>query len=158
MRHYRVADWSGNGYFGVCAIIADLRSNCHLISFLKTGIILRKAVLRSNSLPDESNKLNNYIKGEVAAGGFSTMSSSPATTTTSRNMAGARTLDREFDLRAVIKQQRIKRDLPLPSLTASQILTCENALKQLKLKAKGNGGRNLNGAIDCEFDTLQVCM
>ncbi|KAG0618217.1 hypothetical protein M758_4G047300 [Ceratodon purpureus] len=87
------------------------------------------------------------------------MSSSPVTptpSTTSRMRGGVRASDREYDLGVVVKQQQIARDLPLPSLTASQLLACENALKQLKLKAKGNGGRNLDGAIDCEFDTLQV--
>jgi len=127
-----------------------------VIKFRKTGITLRKAV-RSKTLPDGSNTLKN-VKGEVTGGLFA-MSSSPVTPTppsATPRMAGARTLDGDFDLGAVIKQQQIERDLPVPPITASQISTCENALKQLKLKAKGNGGRNLNGAIDCEFDTLQT--
>ena len=120
------------------------------ISFGETGNILRKGVC-FKTLPDEFNDLSN-IRGEVTSG-FSSISSSPSTTS---RMAGARYPDREFDLGVVVKQQQIARDLPLPSFTTSQISTCENALKQLKLKAKGNGGQNLNGAIDCEFDTVQV--
>jgi hypothetical protein len=65
----------------------------------------------------------------------------------------ARPPDRSFDIRAVIKQQDVARDLALPSLTAAQIASCEIALKVLKQKVKGTGGRNV---IDREFDTLQV--
>ena len=66
----------------------------------------------------------------------------------------ARPPDRSFDIRSVVKQQDVAKDLPLPALTPTQIATCEHALKELKQKVKGNGGRNV---IDREFDALQVC-
>ena len=59
-----------------------------------------------------------------------------------------------FDIRAVIKQQEMTKDLPLPSLTAKQILDCEEALEQLNSRMRSNGGRS---QVDREFDTLQVC-
>lgn len=88
------------------------------------------------------------------ASGSSGMASSPATPTpASMTSRMARPPDRSFDIRAVIKQQDVARDLALPSLTAAQIASCENALKVLKQKVKGTGGRNV---IDREFDTLQA--
>jgi hypothetical protein len=36
-------------------------------------------------------------------------------------MAGARASGREYDLRVALKKQKIARDLPLPSLTASKL-------------------------------------
>lgn len=111
----------------------------------KTGNIQRK-------LPSGQSR-SKPIKGAVASGS-SGMASSPVTPTPpSVASRRARPPDMSFDIRAVIKQQDVAKDLPLPSLTATQITTCENALKELKQKAIGNGVRN---AIDREFDALQV--
>ncbi|KAG0578237.1 hypothetical protein M758_4G007400 [Ceratodon purpureus] len=82
------------------------------------------------------------------------MASSPVTPTPpSMTSRMARPPDRSFDIRSVVKQQDVAKDLPLPALTPTQIATCEHALKELKQKVKGNGGRNV---IDREFDALQA--
>lgn len=95
------------------------------------------------------------IKEKISRG-FFTMASSPCTPTPpsmASRMAGARLPDKSIDIEAVIKQQEMARDLPLPSLSAGQISACKNALKLLKQKSKSSSGR---GVIDREFDTLQV--
>lgn len=95
------------------------------------------------------------IKESVIGSGSVPMVSSPVTPTPpSMTSRMARPPDRSVDLRAIVSQQQIARDLPLPTLTATQISTCETVLKHLKQKAKGNGGRTL---VDREFDALQVC-
>ena len=111
----------------------------------KTGNIQRK-------LTAEQTR-SKQIK-EAVAGGSSGMASSPVTPTPpSMTSRMTRPPDRSFDIRRVIEQQDVAMDLPLPPLTATQIATCENALKELKQKVKGSGGRNV---IDREFDTLEV--
>lgn len=85
------------------------------------------------------------------------MTTSPATPTPptlAPRVSVMRPPNRMFDIRAVIKQQEMTKDLPLPSLTAKQILDCEEALEQLNSRMRSNGGRS---QVDREFDTLQVC-
>lgn len=114
----------------------------------KTGNIQHK-------LLSEKSRVKQIKEAEINRGGSSTMASSPVTPTPpSMTSRMARPPDRSVDMRAIIKQQEISRDLPLPSLTATQISTCKNVLLQLKQKIQGNGGRNM---VDREFDTLQVC-
>jgi hypothetical protein len=134
---------TGGWVLSFCVCAADLVG---LEVWGKTGNIQRKLASGQSRL--------KQVQGVVVASGSSGMASSPATPTpASMTSRMARPPDRSFDIRAVIKQQDVARDLALPSLTAAQIASCEIALKVLKQKVKGTGGRNV---IDREFDTLQV--
>ena len=113
----------------------------------KTENLLRKAFRFKNPLG-----VFRRQPAEVDA-----MTTSPATPTPpalAPRVSVMRPPNRMFDIRAAIKQQEMTKDLPLPSLTAKQILDCEEALEQLNSRMRSNGGRS---QVDREFDTLQVC-
>ncbi|KAH9537671.1 hypothetical protein CY35_16G065300 [Sphagnum magellanicum] len=61
-----------------------------------------------------------------------------------------------LDLQAAIRQQdrSMQNGNSVPSLTASQVRFCEEALKQITQKIKISGARS---PISLEFDRLQVC-
>lgn len=84
------------------------------------------------------------------------MADSPVTPTphnTAHRVSVSRPPRRTFDIRAAIKQQEMEKDLPVPSMSSTQISLCEEALKQLKQKMKSGSARS---QVDREFDTLQV--
>lgn len=113
----------------------------------KTENLLRKAFRFKNPL-------GGFRRQPAEVDAMTTSPATPTPPTLAPRVSVMRPPNRMFHIRAAIKQQDMTKDLPLPSLTEKQILYCEEALEQLNLRMRSNGGRS---HVDREFDTLQVC-